>query len=211
MPAMTALEQILDYKIVAILRGCTPDRIPDIAAALAEGGVRLMEITLNSPGALESIRQLSGIMGDRMLVGAGTVLTAAEAEAAVDAGARFIISPTLDIETIRRTRQLGAISIPGAFTPTEILTAYRNGADIIKVFPAGSSGASYFKELRGPLPQIPLMPTGGVNLDNIRDFKAAGAVAFGISSALVPAGQENTGPGLRQLTERAAAYIKAVQ
>jgi 2-dehydro-3-deoxyphosphogluconate aldolase/(4S)-4-hydroxy-2-oxoglutarate aldolase len=211
MPDMTALEQILEYKIVAILRGCTPDRIPDIAAALAEGGVRLMEITLNSPGALESIRQLSGVMGDRMLVGAGTVLTAAEAEAAVEAGARFIISPTLDIGTIYRTRQLGAISIPGAFTPTEILTAYRNGADIIKVFPAGSSGASYFKELRGPLPHIPLMPTGGVNLDNIRDFKAAGAVAFGISSALVPSGQENTGPALRQLTERAAAYIKAVQ
>ena len=211
MAANTALQQILEYKIVAILRGCASDRIPDIAAALAEGGVRLMEITLNSPGALESIRQLSGIMGDRMLVGAGTVLTAAEAEAAVDAGARFIISPTLDIETIQMTRQLGAISIPGAFTPTEILTAYRNGADIIKVFPAGSSGAPYFKELRGPLPHIPLMPTGGVNLDNIRDFKAAGAVAFGISSALVPAGQENTGPALRQLTEKAAAYIKAVQ
>jgi 2-dehydro-3-deoxyphosphogluconate aldolase / (4S)-4-hydroxy-2-oxoglutarate aldolase len=211
MPAMRALEQILEYKIIAILRGCTPDRISDIAVALAEGGVRLMEITLNSPGALESIRQLSGVMGDRMLVGAGTVLTAAEAEAAVDAGARFIISPTLDVGTIQRTRQLGAISIPGAFTPTEILTAYRNGADIIKVFPAGSSGASYFKELRGPLPYIPLMPTGGVNLDNIRDFKAAGAVAFGISSALVPAGQENTGPALRQLTEKAAAYIKAVQ
>jgi len=208
---MPTLEQILEHKIVAILRGCIPDRIPDIAAALAEGGVRLMEITLNSPGALGSISQLSRAMGDRMLVGAGTVLTAAEVEAAVDAGARFIISPTLDIETIRRTRQLGSISIPGAFTPTEILTAYRNGADIVKVFPAGSTGASYFKELRGPLPHIPLMPTGGVTLDNIRDFKTAGAVAFGIGSALVPSGQENTGPALRQLIEKAAAYIKAVQ
>ena len=211
MTAMPTLEQILEHKIVAILRGCIPDRIPDIAAALAEGGVRLMEITLNSPGALGSISQLSRAMGDRMLVGAGTVLTAAEVEAAVDAGARFIISPTLDIETIRRTRQLGSISIPGAFTPTEILTAYRNGADIVKVFPAGSTGASYFKELRGPLPHIPLMPTGGVTLDNIRDFKTAGAVAFGIGSALVPSGQENTGPALRQLIEKAAAYIKAVQ
>jgi 2-dehydro-3-deoxyphosphogluconate aldolase / (4S)-4-hydroxy-2-oxoglutarate aldolase len=211
MPDMTTLEQILQHKIVAILRGCVPDRISDIAAALAEGGVRLLEITLNSPGALASIRQVSAAMGDRILVGAGTVLTAAEAEAAVDAGARFIISPTLDIETIHRTRQLGAISIPGCFTPTEILTAHRHGADIIKVFPAGSTGAPYFKELRGPLPHIPLMPTGGVNLDNIRDFKAAGAVAFGIGSALVPAGQENTESALRQLTEKAAAYIKAVQ
>src|ERR1700742_1728333 len=160
---MTSLQQILEYKIVAILRGCAPDRITDIAAALAAGGVRLLEVTLNSPGALESIRQVAAAMGDRILVGAGTVLTPGEAEAAVEAGARFIISPTLDIETIRMTRQLGAGSIPGAFTPTEILTAHRNGADIIKVFPSGSIGAHYFKELRGPLPQIPLMPTGGVN------------------------------------------------
>ena len=211
MPDMTTLEQIFEYKIVAILRGCVPDRIAGIAAALAEGGVRLLEVTLNSPGALAAIRQVADVMGDRMLVGAGTVLTAAEAEAAIDAGARFIISPAMDIETIHRTRQLGAISIPGCFTPTEILTAYRHGADIIKVFPAGSTGAQYFKELRGPLPHIPFMPAGGVNMDNIRDFKAAGAVAFGISSALTPAGQENTGPALRQLTEKAAAFIKAVQ
>ncbi len=211
MPAMPALEQILEYKIVAILRGCVPDRLPDIAAALAEGGVRLLEITLNTPGALESIRQLAGAMGDRILVGAGTVLTAAEAEAAIDAGARFIISPSLDIETIRRTRQLGAISIPGAFTPTEILTAYRNQADIIKVFPAGSSGAPYFKELRGPLPHIPLMPTGGVTLDNIRDFKAAGAVAFGIGSALTHPGQENTSAALQQLRAKAAEFVNAVK
>jgi 2-dehydro-3-deoxyphosphogluconate aldolase / (4S)-4-hydroxy-2-oxoglutarate aldolase len=206
---MTSLEQILEYKIVAILRGCIPQRIPAIAAALCAGGVRLLEITLNSPGALEAIRQVSDAMGDGLLVGAGTVLTAAEAEAAIDAGARFILSPSLDIDTIRVTRKRGAVSIPGAFTATEILMAYRNGAHIVKVFPA-SVGASYFRDLRGPLPQIPLMPTGGVNLDNIREFRAAGAVAFGIGSALVPGGQETTPAALQQLEAKAAEYIKAI-
>ena len=207
---MTSLEQILEYKIVAILRGCVPERIPAIAAALAGGGVCLLEITLNSPGALEAIRGVTDTMGDKLLVGAGTVLTAAEAEAAIDAGARFILSPSLDIDTIRATRQRGVVSIPGAFTATEILTAYRNGADIVKVFPA-SVGPSYFRDLRGPLPQILLMPTGGVNLDNIREFRAAGAVAFGIGSALAPAGQEITPAALQQLTAKAAEYIKAVK
>ena len=207
---MTNLQQILHYKIVAILRGCTADRVPDIAAALYAGGVRLLEITLNSPGALEAIRQVAATMGDRLLVGAGTVLTPEEAEAAIAAGARFVLSPSLDIATIQLTRQLGAISIPGAFTATEILTAWRNGADIVKVFPA-SVGVSYFRDLRGPLPQIPLMPTGGINLDNIRDFQKAGAVAFGIGSALVPASQDITKEALQQLTAKAAGYVKALQ
>ncbi|HEV3325908.1 MAG TPA: bifunctional 4-hydroxy-2-oxoglutarate aldolase/2-dehydro-3-deoxy-phosphogluconate aldolase [Puia sp.] len=206
---MTSLERILEYKIVAILRGCVPERIPAIAAALAEGGVCLLEITLNSPGALEAIRRVTDTMGDKLLVGAGTVLTPAEAEAAIDAGARFILSPSLDIDTIRLTRQRGAVSIPGAFTATEILTAYRNGADIVKVFPA-SVGAAYFRDLRGPLPQIPLMPTGGVNLANIREFRAAGAVAYGIGSALVPAGQETTPEALDALRQRAVDYIKTL-
>jgi 2-dehydro-3-deoxyphosphogluconate aldolase/(4S)-4-hydroxy-2-oxoglutarate aldolase len=206
---MTSLEQILRYKIVAILRGCEPERVPDIVGALAEGGVRLLEITLNSPGALDLIRLVSETMGDRLLVGAGTVLTAAEAEMAIDAGARFILSPSLDIETIEVTKEWGAVSIPGAFTPTEMLMAWRSGADIVKVFPA-SVGASYFRDIRGPLPQIRLMPTGGVNLQNIREFRAAGAVAYGIGSALVPAGQETTAEALDALRQRAVEYIKAL-
>ena len=206
---MTSLEQILRYKIVAILRGCTPERVPDIGAALAEGGVKLLEITLNSPGAFDLIRRISETMGDRLLVGAGTVLTPAEAEMAIDAGARFILSPSLDIETIGVTKELGAVSIPGAFTPTEILTAWRSGADIVKVFPA-SVGASYMRDIRGPLPQIRLMPTGGVNLGNIREFRAAGAVAYGIGSALVPSGQETTTGALDALKQRAIDYVKAL-
>lgn len=206
---MTTLEQILRYKVVAILRGCEPERVPDIVAALADGGVRLLEITLNSPGALDLIRCVSKTMGDRLVVGAGTVLTPAEAEMAIDAGARFILSPSLDPETIQVTKALGAVSVPGAFTATEILTAWRSGADIVKVFPA-SVGASYLRDIRGPLPQIRLMPTGGVNLGNIREFRAAGAVAYGIGSALVPAGQETTMEALDALRQRAVDYIKAL-
>ncbi|MBN9385277.1 MAG: bifunctional 4-hydroxy-2-oxoglutarate aldolase/2-dehydro-3-deoxy-phosphogluconate aldolase [Chitinophagaceae bacterium] len=209
MNGSTILQQIFENKIVAIVRGVRPDAVPDVAAALYAGGIRLLEITLNSPDALAVIRNLSARMSDRLLVGAGTVLDATEAQTAIDAGARFIISPSLDIPTIQATRQLQAVSIPGAFTATEILSAYRNGADIIKVFPA-SVGASYFRDLRGPLPHIPLMPTGGVNLENILDYHKAGAVAFGIGSALVDGKQTVTDQYLRQLTETAEKFSKAI-
>jgi 2-dehydro-3-deoxyphosphogluconate aldolase/(4S)-4-hydroxy-2-oxoglutarate aldolase len=204
-----ALQQILQHKIVAILRGCNTDDIPPITEALYEGGVRLLEITLNTPGALKAIERAASRMGDRMLIGAGTVLTATEVIDAVNAGARFILSPSLDPGIIQQSRDLGAVSVPGAFTATEILAAYRHGADIVKVFPA-SVGPAYFRDMRGPLPHIPLMPTGGLNLDNIRDFQKAGAVAFGIGSALVASNQGTTGNDLLQLTRLAAAYITAI-
>ncbi len=204
------LQGILEHRIVAILRGCDTEHILPIATALYEGGIRLLEITLNSPGALEAIEQVAASMGDRLFVGAGTVLDAAEATAAIAAGARFILSPSLDIGIIRRTRDLGAVSVPGAFTATEILTAWRNGASIVKVFPA-SVGPAYFRDLRGPLPQIPLMPTGGVNLDNIRDFHQAGAVAFGIGSALVKPVPSLTPEYLQRLTVTATAYADALK
>ena len=207
---MTTLEQILEHKIVAILRGCDPSNVVEISHALYEGGIRLLEITLNSPGALDAIQQVAALFGDRMVIGAGTVLTVEEVKAAVTAGASFILSPSLDVEVIRFTRDLGAVSVPGAFTATEILTAYRAGANIVKVFPA-SVGPAYFRDIRGPLPQIPLMPTGGVNMDNIRDFKKAGAVAFGVGSALVPASQGVTVDELRELTARAAGYVEAIK
>jgi 2-dehydro-3-deoxyphosphogluconate aldolase/(4S)-4-hydroxy-2-oxoglutarate aldolase len=206
---MTVLQQLLENKIVAILRGLRPDAVPDVAAALYSGGIRCLEITLNSPDALSVISELSKKMGDRLLIGAGTVLDTAEARMAIDAGARFIISPTLDIPTIQLTKQLNAVSIPGAFTATEILAAYRNGADIIKVFPA-SVGVAYFRDLRGPLPGIPLMPTGGVNLENIREYQKAGAVAFGVGSALVDGKQPVTEGYLQTLEQTAKKYRDAL-
>jgi 2-dehydro-3-deoxyphosphogluconate aldolase/(4S)-4-hydroxy-2-oxoglutarate aldolase len=181
---MTTLSQILQHKIVAIIRGANPTDVLNIAEALHTGGIKLLEITFNSPNALELVEKLSSHMKNEMLIGMGTVLNAITAKQAIAAGAKFIISPTLNIETIQATKEAGAVSIPGAFTATEILTAYENGADIVKVFPA-SVGADYIKDIRGPLPQIPLMPTGGVTINNIGSFFKAGAAAVGIGSDLV--------------------------
>lgn len=207
---MTTLAHILENKVVAIIRGADPKGLLRIAEALHAGGVRTMEITLNSPGALASIEGIAGAMQGRLLVGAGTVLDPETARAALLAGAQFIISPTLNVETIRMTKRYGAVSIPGAFSATEILAAYEAGGDIIKVFPAGSVGAGYFKDIAGPLPFIPLMPTGGVSLDNIREFKQAGAVAFGLGSSLVNTSQEVSDEYLAQLTDKARQFVQAV-
>lgn len=206
---MTTLSHILENKIVAIIRGARPVDVMKIAEALYVGGVKCMEVTLNSPNAMEVIRELCDYYGDRLLVGAGTVLSSEEAETAIRAGAKFIISPVVDTGTIKTTKQLGAVSMPGAFTPSEILKAWSDGADIIKVFPA-SLGPEYIKDIRAPLPHIPLMPTGGVNLDNIRAFQKAGGVAFGIGSALVNTKEPITEESLKQLTSRARFFAEAV-
>jgi len=184
-----SLQTIYDKKVFAILRGVHFDDLLPVAEALYEGGIRLLEITLNSPKALEGISLLQAQFGkrpDRMLIGAGTVLDVDSARAAIDAGSKFIISPNTDKETIRQTLASGVVSLPGAFTPTEIVAAHRFGGQIIKVFPAPDP--TYFKNLKGPLDKIPMMPTGGVTVDTIAAYKAAGAAAFGIGSALVKAG-----------------------
>jgi 2-dehydro-3-deoxyphosphogluconate aldolase / (4S)-4-hydroxy-2-oxoglutarate aldolase len=207
---MNTLTHILTHKIVAIIRGAKPEDVLRIVDALYEGGVRTVEVTLNSPNALGVIKNLVAKRGDKILVGAGTVLDATIAEAAIEAGAKFIISPIVDIETVKVTKRLGAVSIPGAYTATEIVLAYSNGADIIKVFPA-SIGAAYIKDLRGPLPHIPMMPTGGVQLENIAEFKKAGAVAYGIGSALVDSKQDVTDEYLKVLATKAKQFVDAVQ
>lgn len=204
---MVPLSQILKYKIVAIIREANPNDVADIAEALYKGGIRLMEITLNSSNAFELVAELSRKMENKLLIGAGTVLNAATAKQAIAAGAKFIISPTLNFETIQVTKELGAVSIPGAFTATEILMAYENGADIVKVFPA-SVGADYIKDIRGPLPHIPLMPTGGITIKNVRDFFEAGAVAVGIGSNLVNTKQDVNDLYLKELTAKANAFMQ---
>lgn len=205
---MNTLFQLLQYKIVAIIRGARPEDVLPIAKALSAGGIKALEITLNSPKALSVIEAVADAIGDDVLVGAGTVLDAETARAAILAGAQFIISPTLDAGTIQATRRYGAVSIPGAYTATEILTAYTLGGDIIKVFPAATP--QYIKDVRGPLPQIPIMPTGGVNLDNIQEFQKAGAVAFGIGSALVNTKQKVTDEYLKELTGKAQKFVQAI-
>jgi 2-dehydro-3-deoxyphosphogluconate aldolase / (4S)-4-hydroxy-2-oxoglutarate aldolase len=204
------LQRIYEHRIVAILRGCDPLHVLPIAEALYAGGIRLLEITLNSPGAFEAIEAAGAGFGDRMVIGAGTVLEAAEATSAIAAGAKFILSPSLDAAVIRRTIDLGAVSIPGAFTPTEILSAWRLGAHMVKVFPA-SIGPAWFRDIRGPLPQIPLMATGGVRVSNIRDFDKAGAAAFGIGSSLVSPVASLTEADLHVLRVKAKAFVDALK
>ena len=204
---MNPLAHILEHKVVAIVRGANPPDLLRIAEALHAGGVRLMEVTLNSPGALASIEEISRAMDGKLLVGAGTVLDPETARAALLAGAKYIISPTLNKKTIRMAKRYGAVSIPGAYTATEILQAYECGGDIIKVFPASAGGPGYFKDIAGPLPFIPLMPTGGVSLDNIKGFAAAGAAAFGLGSALVDTSRPVTDEYLAQLTARARQFV----
>ncbi|MGE7118792.1 bifunctional 4-hydroxy-2-oxoglutarate aldolase/2-dehydro-3-deoxy-phosphogluconate aldolase [Peribacillus sp. NPDC046944] len=207
---MNTLTRIFENKIISIVRGAKPEDTLKIAKALRDGGIKLIEITLNSPNALESIELVSRELGEEMLVGAGTVLDPETARAALLAGSKFILSPTVHLETIKMTKRYGAVSIPGAYTPTEILTAYEFGGDIIKVFPA-SVGPGYFNDIRGPLPHIPLLPTGGVNLDNIAEFQKAGVVGFGIGSSLVDTKQEVNEKYLMELTQKARSFVSAIR
>lgn len=205
---MSTLSQILEHKIVAIIRGLDPLHGVAVAEALYAGGIRILEITMNSDKPLSVIRQIADRFGDRMVVGAGTVLDSDMAQAAVTAGARFVLSPIVAIEVIQQAKELGVVSIPGAYTATEIYTAYKSGADIVKVFPATSPG--YIRDIAGPLPQIPLLPTGGITPQNIRDFKNAGAVGFGVGSALVNTKQPITPQYLEQVTARAQQFVSAL-
>lgn len=200
--------QILENKIIAIIRGANPDDVVSIAEALYEGGIRILEVTMNSANPLSVIEQVTGKLGDKMIIGAGTVLDAGMAGNAFHAGARFILSPILDEAVIEAAKRLGIVSIPGAYTATEIYKAHQAGADIVKVFPATSP--SYLKDLAGPLPQIPLLPTGGITLENIGDFKKAGAAGFGIGSSLVDTRQQITAQYLLALTDKARKFVQAV-
>lgn len=204
---MTTLDQILKNKIVAIIRGADPADVLKIADALHSGGVRILEVTLNSPGALQVIKELTRTKND-MLIGAGTVLRAADVEASIRAGAKFIISPNVNVETIAATKNLGIVSIPGGYTATEVVNAYASGGDIIKIFP--SSNAEYIKILRGPLSHIPMMPTGGITSENISEFKKAGAVAFGIGTSLVDVRHKITEEYLNRITENARKFVQAI-
>lgn len=204
------LSHIEEQKLIAIIRGYNPEEAVSIAGALKAGGIRLVEITLNSPQAIKAIEAVSEHFGDEMLVGAGTVLDPESARAALLAGARFILSPTVNEETIKLTKRYGAVSIPGAFTPTEILTAYESGGDIIKVFP-GTMGPGYIKDIHGPLPHIPLLPTGGVGLENLHEFLQVGAVGAGIGGSLVRANKDVNDAFLEELSKKAKQFVEAAK
>lgn len=204
------LQTIKETKLIAILRNANPNDILPIVETLYKAGIRAIEVTMNSPKALESIELISNEMKGKVVVGAGTVLDAESARLAILSGATFILSPTVDKDTIRMSKKYGAVSIPGALTPTEILEAYEYGGDIIKVFPTTSLGPEYIKDLQGPLPHIPLLPTGGVSIDNVTDFIEAGAVGVGLGSALVNTKVETNKAYFEELEQKAQAFYNKV-
>jgi 2-dehydro-3-deoxyphosphogluconate aldolase/(4S)-4-hydroxy-2-oxoglutarate aldolase len=181
------LDRLLAARAVAVIRMKDAAKLAETAAALRRGGVMAIEITMTVPGAVEIIREMARGKAEGTLIGAGTVLDAGMAASVIEAGADFVVSPITDLGMIQACRGAGVLAAPGAFTPTEIVAAWRAGADIVKVFPATSLGPQFFRDVRGPLPQLRLMPTGGVTIEKARDFLAAGACCVGLGTALVEA------------------------
>jgi 2-dehydro-3-deoxyphosphogluconate aldolase/(4S)-4-hydroxy-2-oxoglutarate aldolase len=204
------LQHVLDCGIVAVVRSPDSQQLVEVVRALADGGVTVAEITMTVPDALDVLRQVRNALGDRVLLGAGTILDAETARAALLAGAEYLVSPTLNLDVIRLCQRYEKLVMPGAFTPTEILAAWEAGADIVKVFPAEVVGPAFFKALRGPLPQIRLMPTGGVDLTTAAAFLKAGACCLGIGSQLVePAAvAARNFDRLRDLARQYASIVK---
>jgi 2-dehydro-3-deoxyphosphogluconate aldolase/(4S)-4-hydroxy-2-oxoglutarate aldolase len=181
----STLKRILDGGIVAVVRSESSESLLRVVQALADGGVTAAEITSTVPDAVEVIRQVRKEIGDAIVLGAGTVLDPETARAALLAGAEYIVAPIVNVEVIRLCRRYDKAVMPGAFTPTEVVTAWEAGADIVKVFPADVGGPPYLKALRGPLPQVRLMPTGGVDLTTAEAFLKAGACCLGVGGQLV--------------------------
>ena len=204
------LARLLDTGIVAILRAPSGELLADVAEALLAGGIEVVEITFTVPRAARIIEQVADRLGDRLLLGAGTVLDTETARTALLAGAQYIVTPTLNLDVIQLCRRYGKLSLPGALTPTEILTAWEAGADVVKVFPSEITGPAYLKALRGPLPQIRLMPTGGVNLNTAANFLRAGACALGLGTALVEP-QALAEGNLTRIESLARQYVELVR
>jgi 2-dehydro-3-deoxyphosphogluconate aldolase/(4S)-4-hydroxy-2-oxoglutarate aldolase len=196
--------------VVAVVRATSGEQLVDVAEALAAGGIDAVEITFSVPQAHRVIEKVAAKLGTRILLGAGTVLDAETARIALLSGAEFVVSPTLDLRVIEVCRRYGKPVMPGAFSPTEILAAWQAGADIVKVFPCDVLGPAYLKALAGPLPQIRLMPTGGVNLETIDAFLQAGAFALGVGGALVDAKLIEAG-NLNEIQSRAKRFADAVR
>lgn len=212
---MDTLEKLLQGKIVAIIRKVKPQQMFDTVSALYEGGIRLVEVTFDHTNkdtiqeTVESLKIINERLGDKVLLGAGTVLTAEHVDVACECGARYIISPDVNVSVIKRTKELGLVSLPGALTPTEIMTAANAGADVVKLFPAGVLGLDYIKAVMGPLSHIPYFAVGGVDEKNIRAFMDAGIKGFGIGGSLVDTGAVKAGD-FWKLTEKARGLIGAV-
>lgn len=200
------LQRILEKKAIAVIRMTDVARLTRVIAAIRAGGVECVEITMSVPGAMDVIKDVSRSIGDEALIGAGTVLDAETARQAIEAGAEFIVGPVLDLGVIEIAHQYEKVVIPGAFSPGEIVAAWQAGADIVKVFPATVLGPRYFKDLRGPLPEIRLCPTGGVTVENAGEWIKAGACCVGIGTDLLDK-KAIAGDRYEVLTEKARRLI----
>jgi 2-dehydro-3-deoxyphosphogluconate aldolase/(4S)-4-hydroxy-2-oxoglutarate aldolase len=203
------LAELTRLGAVAVIRMSDTEKLKRVSEAIHKGGVSALEITMTTPNALSVIENLSNSMGDDIIVGVGSVLDPQTAISAINAGAQFVVSPVFKLEIVETVKKLGIPVMPGAFTPTEIQTAYENGADIVKVFPADIVGMTFFKSVLAPMPHLKLMPTGGVTLTNAGDWLKAGACAVGVGTALLEkkAIEENN---FIKLTENAKLLVKSI-
>ncbi len=207
MEPATSLQKVEDLGLIAVVRGESPEAALEVVAALIEGGVLGIEITFTTPEAPGVITELDTEYGDDILLGAGTVTTREQAEQAAEAGSTYLVSPGTDPELLPTMLETGLLVLPGVLTPSEVMLARRLGAPAVKLFPGSSGGPSYLKALRGPFPDVPFVPTGGVSLDNISDWFAAGALAVGAGGALAPPAVKDRGA----VVENARRFAKAVR
>jgi 2-dehydro-3-deoxyphosphogluconate aldolase / (4S)-4-hydroxy-2-oxoglutarate aldolase len=205
------MKWVSELGLVPVLRARTAKEGEALVEAMVAGGVTVMEVTTTVPGAIELIATLKKQYGDTVLLGSGTITTADQCAASIDAGAEFVVSPSTHLEVIETTKKMGKVSIPGALTPTEVITAWNAGADIVKIFPCSAmGGASYLKSLKAPFPFLRLIPTGGVTLTTAADFLKAGAEALGVGADLVNV--QAIADGKPELvTQAAKAYLEAIK
>jgi len=204
------LQRLIDGGVVAIIRAETSAGLLKVVEAIDKGGVKAVEVTMTTPKAIETIAAVAEQYRGDVLVGVGTVLDAETARSAILAGAQFVVSPILSEEVIKMAKRYSKIVVPGAFTPTEIVKAWEYGADIVKVFPTSSVGPEYIKDLKGPLPYIAMLPTGGVTLENAGDFIKAGAIALAVGGNL--AGKKAIAEGrYEEITKNARRFVEAVK
>ena len=204
-------KKITEVGIVPVVRAASGKQAMLAAEAVAAGGIPIVEVTMTVPGAIEVIAELAKTSGQQILIGAGTVLDAETAQRCFDAGAQFLVSPGFDLATVQLANRAGKLIMAGALTPTEVITAWKAGSDFVKIFPCGTvGGAKYIKALKAPLPQIPMVPTGGVNLETAADFIRAGSAALGIGGELVSASALKSG-NTAEITEAARKYVSIVR
>ncbi|MFW6457092.1 MAG: bifunctional 4-hydroxy-2-oxoglutarate aldolase/2-dehydro-3-deoxy-phosphogluconate aldolase [Planctomycetota bacterium] len=204
------IQRIRETAFIAVLRADSSEQLIEVGHALKAGGCNLIEVTMTTPNALSVIEKATEELGNDVLLGAGSVLDAETARAAILAGAEYIVSPVTNYDMIEMAHRYDKVTMPGAYTPTEAINAYQAGADFVKVFPAGIGGPKLIKAMLAPMPQLSLVPTGGVNLDTIVDFLDAGAAACGVGSALVKKSALQSGD-MDVIKRTAAAFMEKVR